>query len=220
MTTSQSQFSGLPKRHLVHICEQLIKNKFTTGNPYQRNFEESMSILESIGKIFNLPNINDEDIQFFSKFIEINKGILKEIFKRGENSKELINQLVIPEAKSYNLTYRVFGTAFFIEHKSQEFDAYDENWVIDCAKQQYDDGIWDMYEGKQTSETELQDMEVTDMVYDEVYQVDDNNSTDTRFLESNLDKLVIENTQDVVSSLDKTTLLKLKSIINSRLRLL
>jgi hypothetical protein len=36
--------------------------------------------------------------------------------------------------------------------------------------------------------------------------------------ESVLDRLVIENTSDVVKSLDKQTLIKLKSIIESRLR--
>jgi hypothetical protein len=38
--------------------------------------------------------------------------------------------------------------------------------------------------------------------------------------ESLLSKLVIENTQDALNSLDKKTLIKLKSIIESRLRLL
>jgi hypothetical protein len=38
--------------------------------------------------------------------------------------------------------------------------------------------------------------------------------------ESLLSKLMIENTQDVVKSLDKKTLIKLKSIIESRLKLL
>jgi hypothetical protein len=54
------------------------------------------------------------------------------------------------------------------------------------------------------------------MSYDRVVEVDDN----TNVTESLLSRLVLENTSEVASSLDKQTLLKLKQIIESRLRLL
>jgi hypothetical protein len=52
--------------------------------------------------------------------------------------------------------------------------------------------------------------------FDDVYEVNDDKTY--KIKESLLDRLVLENTSEVVSSLDKQTLLKLKQIIESRLR--
>jgi hypothetical protein len=51
------------------------------------------------------------------------------------------------------------------------------------------------------------------MFFDRVYEVNYNKIKD-----SVLYRIVLENTSEVVSSLDKQTLLKLKQIIESRLR--
>jgi uncharacterized SAM-dependent methyltransferase len=75
--------------------------------------------------------------------------------------------------------------------------------------------LWD---GRSVRDTEYDNFDETDYDYNNVYNVNDNQ--ETIYSESILDKLVIENTKDVVGSLDKKTLIKLKSIIESRLRLL
>ena len=75
-----------------------------------------------------------------------------------------------------------------------------------------------MWDGRSVRDTEYDNFDETDYDYNNVYNVNDNQ--ETIYSESILDKLVIENTKDVVGSLDKKTLIKLKSIIESRLRLL
>jgi hypothetical protein len=75
-----------------------------------------------------------------------------------------------------------------------------------------------MWDGRDIRDTEYENFEESDSSYNHVYNVDD--KQETIYSESILDKLVIENTKDVVNSLDRNTLIKLKSIIESRLRLL
>jgi hypothetical protein len=131
-------------------------------------------------------------------------------------NRELIEQLVIPVAKSYNLNYSTWGSCTYTNYLTQEFDSYDYDWVKDSATQQINDGNWSMYDGQETSSTEYDNFEENDYSFDDVYVVDKSKIKN----ESVLDRLVIENTSEVIGSLDKKTLIKLKSIIESRLRLL
>jgi hypothetical protein len=216
MAAEQSQFSRLPKKQLVLIAEKLVDESFPSGNPYDdREYEEHYNNLSSIGKYFNI-NVNDEDVQFFAKFLELNDELIADIFANNSqeiNNKELIEQLVIPVAKTYNLDYSVWGSCSYEEYLTQSFDSYDGNWVIDSANQQREDGNWDLYDGRSRSETTYDNFEESDHSFDRVYEVNDN-----KIKELLLDLLVLENTSEVVSSLDKQTLLKLKQIIESRLR--
>lgn len=216
MAAEQSQFSRLPKKQLILIVEKLVDESFPTGNPYNDGeFEEHYNNLSSIGKYFNI-NVNDEDVQFFAKFLEINDDLIADIFANNSqeiNNKELIEKLEIPVSKTYNLDYSTWGTCTYEEYLTQSFDSYDEDWVIDSANQQREDGIWDLYDGRTTRETTYDNFEESDHSFDRVYEVNDN-----KIKESLLDRLVLENTSEVVSSLDKQTLLKLKQIIESRLR--
>jgi hypothetical protein len=214
--TDQSQFSKLPKKQLVFIAEKLVDEDFPIGNPYTDDFDDAYNTLQEVSKYFSVESTH-EDVEFFAKFLEINDEIIAELFannKEQMNNRELFEQLEIPVAKSYNLDYSSWGTCSFTNYMVQEFDSYDEDWVTDSATQQSNDGNWNMWEGQETSPTEYDNYEESDYEFGDVYEVE---GTKIR-TESVLDRLVIENTSDVVKSLDKQTLIKLKSIIESRLR--
>jgi hypothetical protein len=159
--------------------------------------------------------VSDEDVQFFAKFIEINDDLLSRIFE-PDGDRSLIENLVIPMAKTYELQYSVWGACTYEEYLAQKFDAYDKDWVKNSAEQQREYGNWDTYDGYNRRSTDYDNYEESNMSYDRVVEVDDN----TNVTESLLSRLVLENTSEVASSLDKQTLLKLKQIIESRLRLL
>jgi hypothetical protein len=214
----QSQFSKLSKKQLVFIAAKLVDEDFPIGNPYDDDFDNAYGILQEVSRYFSI-EATQEDVEFFSKFLQINDEIIADLF--ANNRKEMKNtslheQLVIPIAKSYNLDYRVWGTCSYTNYMTQEFDSYDEEWVKDSASQQNNDGSWNMWEGQERSETEYDNYEESDYDYEDVYEIDESKNRN----ESVLDKLVIENTSEVIGSLDKKTLIKLKSIIESRLRLL
>jgi len=217
MAAQQSQFSRLPKKQLVFITEKLIDEEFAVGNPYDYNFESLYNTLKNISKYFNI-NSTHEDIEFFAKFLEINGDTIAELFaNNGEQmkNKELIEQLEIPVAKSYDLNYSVWGTCTYTDYKVQEFDSYDEKWVKDSAHQQRNDGNFDTWNGRDRRKTDYENYEESDYEFEGVYEV---NKKPVQ--ESLLSKLVIENTSEVVNSLDKKTLLELRRIIDSKLRFL
>jgi len=213
----QSEFSKLNKKQLFFIAKKLIEDDFP-HNPYN-DYEESYSSLENIAKYFNMV-VNDEDVQFFSKFIYINDNLLAKILD-NPNDKSLIEKLEIPVAKTYDLHYTVWGSCTYTEYLGEKFDSYDKNWVKDSADQQRQDGNWDYYNGRKLRDIEYDNFEDSDSSYDEVYEVNDDKTINTNFVsDSILDKLVIENTKDIVNSLDKKTLMELRRIIDSKLRLL
>jgi hypothetical protein len=216
MAAEQSQFSKLSKKQLVFICEKLVDEDFPIGNPYISDFDSAYGTLQEVSKYFSVESTH-EDVEFFSKFLEINEDIIADLFannKEQMNNRELIEQLEIPVAKSYNMDYSSWGTCSYTNYMVQEFDCYDRDWVTDSASQQNSDGNWNMWEGQETNPTEYENFEESDYSFGDVYEIDETKT------ESILDRLVIENTSGVVNSLDKQTLLKLKSIIESRLRLL
>jgi hypothetical protein len=218
MAAEQSQFSTLPKKQLILIAEKLVDEDFPTGNPYDSDYDDNYGKLQNIARFFNV-SVSDEDVQFFAKFLEINDEIIAELFANNKEqikNKDLIEQLEIPVAKSYDVRYSVWGSCTYDEYKAQYFDSYDKDWVIDSAKQQREDGNWDLYDGRDVRETTYDNFDESDYSFDDVYEVNDDKTYKIR--ESLLDRLVVENTSEVVNSLDKQTLVKLKQIIDSRLR--
>jgi hypothetical protein len=216
--TEQSQFSRLPKKQLVFIAEKLVDEDFPIGNPYTDDFESAYATLQEISKYFSVEPTH-EDVEFFAKFLEINDEIIAELFannKEQMKNRELIEQLVIPVAKSYNMDYSSWGSCSYTNYMVQEFDSYDEDWVTDSASQQSNDGNWNMWEGQETNPTEYENFEENDYSFGDVYEVNESNTKN----ESVLNRLVIENTSEVVNSLDRKTLLELRRIIDSKLRLL
>jgi len=208
MAASQSQFSRLPKKTLYRIAEQLIDSNFSTDNPYD-DYDENLKTLETIGKYFNM-DVVDEDVQFFAKFLYINDGIITRIMEKSDILS--YEDLVIPTAKTYNMDYEIWGRCSYTDYKVAEIDSYDIDWVHDTAQQQYNDGNFELYNGKDRYPTQYDNFEDSDHEFGDVYE------SKVNVKESLLDRLVLENTSDVVSSLDKQTLLKLKQIIESRLR--
>jgi hypothetical protein len=214
MAAEQSQFSRLPKKTLINISKELIDDNFPQGNPYDYDYDEHNKTLERIGKHFNI-SINDEDVQFFAKFLEINDDILSQIFETGDKS--LSEELEIPVAKTYELQYSVWGSCTYDEYLAQTFDAYDKNWVDDSVRQQMNDGNFDLYDGRNRGETIYDNHDMSDFEFNNVIELSDESTGYNRVRESLQNRLVVENTSKVISSLDKKTLLKLKRIIESRL---
>jgi hypothetical protein len=219
---TQSQFSKLPKKQLVFIAEKLLDEDFPIGTPYYDSdfFGGAYNILKQVANYFGL-EATQEDVEFFSKFLEINKTIITDLFANNREqmrNTSLMEQLVIPVAKTYDLHYTTWGNCNYTEYKAAYFDSYDKDWVEDSATQQEEDGNWNTLDGRDVRDAEYENFEESDFTYNHVYDVDD--KQEPTYSESILDKLVLENTKDVVNSLDKNTLIKLKSIIESRLRLL
>jgi hypothetical protein len=216
----QSKFAGLSKKQLTLICEKLVDEEFPIGNPYDWGFDSAFEILKDISKYFSIDVNAQEDVEFFSKFLEINEDIIADLFANNREQMRnvsLIEKLQIPTPSVYIVNYDVDGSCTYTEYLSNTFSSYDESWVEDAAKQGYDDGNWDLYEGKVRAKTEYDNFEMNDYNFESVHRYYEKPK---QIKDSILNKLVVENTSEVIDSLDKDTLLKLKRMIDSKLRLI
>jgi hypothetical protein len=206
----QSNFSRFPKKQLVFIASKIVDDGFdwqSLDNDYENEYEDCEKTLKNVSSYFN-ESVVEEDVQFFAKFLEINDDLLSQIFEN--NDKTLIEQLIIPQANDYLIEYTVNGSCTFEEEYESTFSSYDKNWVLGSLEVQRNDGNWDFYSGT-LKDTHYDDWEMNDWEVNKVKEAPNN------VQESLLDKLVLENTQGVIKSLDKSTLLKLRTLINSRL---
>ena len=205
----QSEFSRLPKKILLSISENLIDNGFEL-NPYESyDYEECIETLENISKYFNINEIIDEDVQFFSKFLEINDELLKKIIVTGD--RKLSENFIIPVAKRYKVEYQQYGTCTYTEYLETTWDSYDPDWVTDSMKMARETGDWDLYDGK-SIDAEYNNHDMNDFQFDDVTEINHE-----KINESTYSKLVFENTAELIDNLDKNTLIKLKKLINQKL---
>jgi hypothetical protein len=203
----QSSLSRLPKKLLTKLSMQLVDNGFDFQNPYDGDYDENYTILTDLGRVISV-DIMEEDYQFMCKFIEVNDDILSKLFEKSDQS--LYDKLIIPMAKDFKVSYSEWGHCTYDNAYIDKVSSYDESWVEGSIRQQYQDGNWDLWGGK-----------LIDTVYDNAEMNDwsiDNVSESISESKSLLGRLVVENTSEVISSLDKQTLLELKQIIDSRLR--
>ena len=206
MSADQSQFSNQPKKILYTITQKLISDDF--DEDYSADtYDNNQTILSNISRMFNIDVVHDIDIQFFTKFIKINRRLISEISETKDKS--LIDKLVIPIAKTYEMLYNTWGSCVYEEFLKQEVDSYDEEWVRISILRDEADGYWNTYEGSQYSEPQYDNHEENGWNIESVHESNEN------IQENNFKK-----TTKVISSMDKKSLLELKSIIDSRLRLL
>ena len=201
----QSHFSTQPKRLLGRISKELIDKGFDASDPYD-DYYDNFKIMGKVFKFFGYEAV-DEDYQFFCKFIEDNDELLSQIFETKDAS--LYERLSIPMAQRYVIKYSVDGSCSFTEFYKDTVSCYDEEWVESMIYNSNNKGTWDFYEGALLN-TAYDNYETSNFSIDEVIPA----VTESKSL---LSRLVIENTSDVVSSLDKETLYELKRIIDSRL---
>ena len=220
MKPQESKFARLSKKQLTLICEKLVDEEFPIGNPYDWGFDSAFEILKDISKYFSIDVNAQEDVEFFSKFLEINEDIIADLFANNREQMRnvsLIEKLQIPTPSVYIVNYDVDGSCTYTEYLSNTFPSSHESWVEDAAKQGYDDGNWDLYEGKVRAKTEYDNFEMNDYNFESVHRYYEKPK---QIKDSILNKLVVENTSEVIDSLDKDTLLKLKRMIDSKLRLI
>jgi predicted nucleotidyltransferase len=114
MSAEQSEFSNQPKKILYLISQKLISDDF--DEEYSTDtYDSNHTILSDISRMFSIDVVDDEDVQFFTKFIEINKQLISEISETKDRS--LIDKLVIPIAKTYEMLYSTRGTCTYFLNK-------------------------------------------------------------------------------------------------------
>jgi hypothetical protein len=200
-----SEFSKLPKKRLVMICEKLIDDEFEVNihkSPYYFNY--NIKILEDVSKYFSI-SVSDIDLEFIYKFLLDNDELLSEIFDTKNMS--LSENLIIPTPKEFSVDYQSSGRCRFTEYYKETWSSYDKDWVIDSMNSEREDGNWDLYNGM-NQDTEYEDFEVYDFEFGDVEEIRPKN----KMTESKIEK-----GETPIDSMDKKTLLKLRGLIDYRL---
>lgn len=198
----------LPPNVLVQISISLLdEESFDYEDPFD-DYNDNVELVVNASK-WASSTVEREDIEFISKFISDNLPLLESV-KNGEVSvKSIIPELVIPTSKSYRVYYEIWGNATLTERYKTTWESFDEDWVKSSIRQSWYDGDFDYYQGDyiehETDNFDSDNFEITDV------------DLIKESKKSLLSRVVVENTTDVLDSLDRDTLINLRNLINQKL---
>jgi hypothetical protein len=208
-----SELENLNPKHLVYLAQKMIDAGFSGKNPYDEYDTLSADLLESV-KYFGIKNISRLDMEFLASFIDLNDEVLSQLFdSETQNKQELYRQLEIPKPEKYTYDVMATGHGYVTETYKHTELTYNPEWIpimVDALR--YNSDEFEYYDGELT-DTLVEEFEVTGLEIDDIFRV----MTQTSLKESILKRLVVENTESMIDSLDFQTLIELKRIIEKKL---
>jgi hypothetical protein len=208
-----SELENLNPKHLVYLAQKMIDEGFSGKNPYDEYDTLSADLLDAV-KYFGMKYVTRLDIEFLASFINVNDEILTQLFdSETQNKQELYRQLEIPKPEKYTYDIIASGHGYVTETYKHTELTYNPEWIptmVDALR--YNSDEFEYYDGDLIN-TLVDEFEVTNLEVDDVFRVLNQNS----LKESILKRLVIENTESMIDSLDFQTLIDLKRIIDKKI---
>jgi hypothetical protein len=208
-----SQLENLHPKHLVYIAQKMIDEGFSVQNPYEE-FDVVANELTEMVKYFGVKYITRLDIEFLASFIIVNDEILSQLFdSETQNKQELYRKLEIPKPEKYTYDVMATGSGYVTETYKHTKLTYNPEWIsamVDALR--YNSDEFEYYDGELT-DTLVEEFEVNNVQVDDIFRV----MSQSSLKESILKRLVIENTESMIDSLDFQTLIELKRIIEKKL---
>ena len=202
-----SVLSKQPLKVLLTLSKLLVEDGFNYQNPWDY-VDDNMEKLKSSGSWLG-ESLDEDDMEFISAFIIENlKTILSSIHNELTNS-EAVERMFIPQKKKFKAYYEIWGSASLTEKYKTIWECYYKEWVNDSLRYSYNDGSWDYYDGDYL-EHETDDFEPDNFDITYVEKLREGKKPI-------LDRLVVENTKDLLENLDRETLVKLRNLINEKL---
>lgn len=190
-----SNFENANDKVLVFISKKLIEDDFNYENPYEGGLgsKNPYHLLESVLKFFGESSVSDTDVEFFSKFIEYNLSYLTS----EDPEKSYYDKLIIPQCDTFKFHYTLDTRIYQTEKYEDTWHSYDKSWVEDGVFSALRNGSWDYFEGK--------------LIDEDVYDSESDNFEMKNVFKSS-------NVREQINSLDKTTLLEIRKLIDKKLR--
>jgi len=208
-----SELENLNPKHLVYLAQKMIDEGFSAQNPYDEYETLSSDLTEAV-KYFGIKYISRLDMEFLASFISLNDEVLSQLFdSETQNKQELYRQLEIPKPEKYTYDIIASGHGYVSETYKHTQLTYNPEWIptmVDALR--YNSDEFEYYDGDLIN-TLVDDFEVTNLEVDDIFRVMNQNS----LKESILKRLVVENTESMIDSLDFQTLIELKRIIEKKL---
>lgn len=200
-------FRSQPIKILLTVAQSLYETNFNYEDPWD-DAEDNDELLKEKSAWLGLDTDYD-DMEFMAAFMNINDVILEKLKEGGISKQQAITEITLPKQKTFKIFYEIWGPATLTEKYSTTWQSYDEKWVNESLRHQYNNGEFNYYDGNyEEYETDNFDPDNFDITYTE------------KIRESKkpiLSKLVVENTKEMLHDLDKETLIELRNLINQRL---
>jgi hypothetical protein len=208
-----SELENLNPKHLVYLSQKMIDEGFSAQNPYDEYDTLSADLKEAV-KYFGIKYISRLDMEFLASFISLNDEVLSQLFdSETQNKQKLYRQLEIPKPEKYTYDVMASGHGYVIETYKHTELTYNPEWIstmVDALR--YNSDEFEYYDGE-LIDTLVEDFEVNNLEVEDISRVIPQNS----LKESILKRLVVENTESMIDSLDFQTLIELKRIIEKKL---
>lgn len=196
-----------PLKVLIAIAESLMEEDFDYESPWDES-DENLSLLK--GKTNWLGGkVDEDDMEFMAAFMLNNRRLLEDLISGKVSKSEAISEFEMPRLQKYKVWYEVWGNATLTEKYKTKWESYNRNWVKDSLRHAYNEGSFDYYQGEYV-EYETDNFDADNFEILDIRPIDEN----TKPI---LSKLVVENTKEMIESLDKDTLIELRNLINRKL---
>ena len=190
-----------------------LENDFDFEDPYIIGYQESCEIVEDASRWVGVGTIEAVDIEFIGKFISLNEEILRIWIDDEKKFGEISNQFIIPKPKKYMVYYSSKGSGFITQKYQTDWTSYDKDWIRESMNELNSAGDWSYYYGDYIG-SDVDEFDEDDLDIDDIEVVRESRN------KSILNKLVVENTSEIIESLNRKTLLELRQLIDSKLRII
>ena len=190
-----------------------LENDFDFEDPYIIGYQESCEIVEDASRWVGVGTIEAVDIEFIGKFISLNEEILRIWIDDEKKFGEISNQFIIPKPKKYMVYYSSKGSGFITQKYQTDWTSYDKDWIRESMNELNSAGDWSYYDGDYIG-SDVDEFDEDDLDIDDIEVVRESRN------KSILNKLVVENTSEIIESLNRKTLLELRQLIDSKLRII
>jgi hypothetical protein len=190
-----------------------LENDFDFEDPYIIGYQESCEIVEDASRWVGVGTIEAVDIEFIGKFISLNEEILRIWIDDEKKFGEISNQFIIPKPKKYMVYYSSKGQGFITQKYQTDWTSYDKDWIRESMNELNSAGDWSYYDGDYIG-SDVDEFDEDDLDIDDIEVVRESRN------KSILNKLVVENTSEIIESLNRKTLLELRQLIDSKLRII
>lgn len=209
----ESQLSKLPVKVLCEISKICLENDFDFEDPYIIGYQESCEIVEDSSRWVGVGTIEAIDIEFIGKFISLNEEILRIWIDDEKKFGGISNQFIIPKPKKYMVYYSSKGRGFITQKYQTDWTSYDKDWIRESMNELNSAGDWSYYDGDYIG-SDVDEFDEDDLDIDDIEVVRESRN------KSILNKLMVENTSEIIESLNRKTLLELRQLIDSKLRII
>lgn len=196
-----------PIRLLLKFSQVLKGIGFNYNDPFDDEYE-------SINKISNITSwigekMNMDDAEFMAAFMKENEELIEQLENKEISIQEASEIATVPELKKFKMFYEIWGPATLTEKYSTTWESYFESWAKKSLRYSYNEGEFDYFQGDYDShETDNYEPDNFDITY--VQSLDETKKPI-------LDKLVVENTKELIDNLDRDTLIQLRNLIIQKL---